>query len=165
MTKAVFSFILLFLSIAGFSQNNTKTLPSVDVKNLQGETVNTADIQNDGPIIISFWATWCHPCVAELTAISDVYPDWQDETGVKLIAVSIDDSRNSSKVLPFVNGRNWDYEVLLDENGDLKRAMNVNNVPFTFLLDKDKKVVWEHNAYAPGDEDELYEKVKEYSGK
>lgn len=136
-------------------------LPSVNVKTLDGKTFSTGDLDNDGkPIIISFWATWCKPCVLELSTIAELYGDWQEETGVKLVAISIDDARNVAKVPPFVNGKDWDYEVYLDANADFKRAMNVNSVPHTFLLNGQKQVVFQHNAYAPGDENHLYEKVK-----
>lgn len=136
-------------------------LPTVNVKTLDGKTFSTGDLDNDGkPIIVSFWATWCKPCVLELSTIAELYDDWQEETGVKLVAISIDDARNVAKVPPFVNGKDWDYEVYLDPNADFKRAMNVNSVPHTFLLNGQKQVVFQHNAYAPGDEHHLYEKVK-----
>ena len=139
--------------------------PSVNVKTLDGRTFSTGDIKNDGkPIIVSFWATWCKPCVLELSTIAELYDDWQEETGVKLIAISIDDARNVAKVPPFVNGKGWDYDVYLDANADLKRAMNVNTVPHTFLLNGQKQVVFQHNAYSPGDENHLYAKVKELVG-
>ncbi len=141
-------------------------LPSATVKTLDGKSIDTRSFENDGrPIIISFWATWCKPCILELNTIADEYEDWQDETGVKLIALSIDDARNTAKVAPFVNGKDWDYEVYLDPNGDFKRAMNVNTVPHTFVLNGAKQVVWSHNAYAPGDEEHLFEVVKEHVGK
>jgi hypothetical protein len=95
-----------------------------------------------------------------LNTIQDRYADWQEETGVKIIAISIDDSRTSSSVAPFVSGKGWEYEVYLDINGDFKRAMNVNNVPHVFLLDGNGKIVLQHNSYTPGDEDELYEQIK-----
>lgn len=135
-------------------------LPNVDIKTTDGRNFNTSQIENDGnPIIVSFWATWCKPCVKELNTIADEYVDWQDETGVKLVAISIDDARNMQKVAPFVNGKGWEYDVYVDTNGDLKRAMNVNTVPHTFLLNSDKEVIYSHNSYSPGDEIELYEKV------
>ncbi len=81
----------LFLAFNAFAQNN---IPNVDVKTIDGTTVNIQDVTNqDHIIIVSLWATWCVPCIKELDAISDVYEDWQDETGVELIAVSVDDSR------------------------------------------------------------------------
>ncbi len=137
-------------------------LPSANVKDLQGQTVNMSTVANGGkPVLVSFWATWCKPCIQELKAIHNVYDKWKEETGVKIIAISVDDARNAPKVKPFVNGLGWEYEVYLDENGDFKRAMNVNNVPHTFLIDGNTgKVVWQHNSYAPGDENELFEEIK-----
>ncbi|NPA44176.1 MAG: TlpA family protein disulfide reductase [Chlorobi bacterium] len=146
-----------------FSQENNNKLPSVDIKTLTGETFNTSNISNDGPIFISFWATWCKPCIKELIAINENYADWQEETGLKVYAISIDDTKSMSRVAPFVNGRAWEFDVLLDTNSDFKRAMNVNNVPHSFILDKTGKVVWQHTSYSPGDEDEIYEIIKKVS--
>ncbi len=154
--------MILSLMFMQSMAQTSKQLPDVGMKTLDGEAISSAEWQNDGkPIIISFWATWCKPCVLELVTIQDQYEDWIKETGVKLIAVSIDDARNSSKVKPFVSGRGWEYEVYLDENQDFKRAMGVNNVPHTFLLNSSKEIVWDHNSYSPGDEEVLYEKVLE----
>lgn len=137
-------------------------IPSVTLQGLDGKKVDTRTWSNDGkPMIINFWATWCAPCKRELSAISDKYPTWQKETGVKLIAVSIDDARSMARVSPYVNGQDWDYEFYLDPNGDLKRALNVNNIPHTFLVNGKGEIVWQHANYEPGDENELYKKVKE----
>lgn len=159
---AIIFFIVLMTSV-GFAQENTKAnqLPSVNIRTLNGETFNTREISNDGkPILISFWALWCKPCKKEMDAYNDLYEEWQEETGVKIYAVSIDDARSSSKVQPFVNGKAWEMEVLLDANGDFKRAMNVNMIPHTFLLDGNGKVVYQHTSYYEGLEDEIYELVE-----
>lgn len=150
---------LMFFSFTTFSQD--RNLPSVKVKDLKGKIVNIQEIDNEGsPIVISFWATWCKPCKKELNNIADVYEDWQEETGVKLIAISIDDSRSSSKVKPYVNASGWEYEVFIDSNRELARALGVSTVPHTFLLNGDGKIVWEHKGYIDGDEDELYEQIE-----
>ncbi len=149
----------LSLSLSVFSQ---ATVPSARVQEMNGKWTQTDKLVTPGkPLIISFWATWCKPCVKELTAISDNLPDWQKETGVELLAVSIDDSRSSSKVAPFVAGRGWDFKVVLDVNGDFKRALNVINVPHTFLYNAEGKLVWQHTSYAEGDEAELLKKLRE----
>lgn len=163
MKNLILVSLLSLLSLAAISQNAEKNtnLPSVNIKTLDGQTFNTQDITNDGkPVIISFWALWCKPCKKELDAFNENYEDWVDETGVKVYAVSIDDSRSTAKVLPFVSGKDWEFDVLLDPNGDFKRAMNVNMIPHTFLLDGEGKIVYQHTSYYEGGEYELFELVK-----
>jgi thiol-disulfide isomerase/thioredoxin len=158
--KKLFSFLIVALFT--ITVNAQQTIPAVNIQTIDFEPFNTSKIENDGnPVIISFWATWCSPCKRELNTISDMYEDWVDETGVKIIAISIDDARNMSKVPSYVNGVDWDYEVYLDPNGDLKRAMGVNTVPHTFLLNGNGEIVWQHTGYQPGDENHLYDLVVE----
>ncbi len=152
--------VFVFVLITSFAYAQ-KSIPSVNVKTIQGENFNTSEIKNDGkPIIICFFATWCKPCMTELKNIADEYDDWREETGVKLYAVSIDDSRASSKVAPLVKGQGWEYEILLDENSDFKRAMNVVDIPHTFVLDGEGNIVWQHTSYANGVEQEYIEQVR-----
>ncbi len=163
MKKIIILSLILLTGSWTFGQGVTemKTLPSVNIKTLDGEPFNTSEIQNDGkPVVISFWALWCKPCKKEMEAYNENYEDWQDETGVKIYAVSIDDARSTAKVLPFVRGHDWQMEVLLDPNGDFKRAMNVNLIPHTFLLDGTGKVVYQHTSYYEGLEDEFFELIK-----
>lgn len=162
LIAAVFCFIL-----AASAQSEGKTIPSVNIKTIDGKTFNTKDIKNgDKPVIISFWALWCKNCIKELNAINEVYEDWQDETGVVLYAVSIDDAQRNSNVKSFANAKEWEYELLLDPNQDFKRAMNVGNIPHIVVLNGKGEVVWQHTSYFAGSENEIFEVVKKVaSGK
>ncbi len=160
-------FLLLLLGLLSLNISaQESSLPKVMLKTLDGQSFNTSGISNDGkPIIISFWALWCKPCQKELDAFNESYEEWQKETGVKIYAVSIDDSRSTARVAPLVKGKGWEFEVLLDPNGDFKRAMNVNMIPHTFLLDGNGKIISQHTSYFEGAELELYEKVKKLAAK
>ena len=139
---------------------HAQQLPAVALKDLDGKATNTTDLVRDGqPTLVCFWATWCSPCKRELNTYAELYPDWQEETGVEIVAVSIDDQRSIRRVAPYVNSVMWDFKVLLDPNKDFARAMQVINVPHTFLVDGEGNVVWQHNNYAPGDEEEVYEQL------
>lgn len=141
-------------------------LPSAQLKDLSGKPVDTATLSNDGkPFVISFFATWCKPCLRELKAINEVYADWQDETGMKLVAVSIDEAQNASKVKPLVDAEGWEYEVLLDPNSDFARAMGVNNVPHVFVIDGNGAIAEQKVGYTDGSEGHLLEKIRELLGK
>ena len=170
MIKKLFFIInLLVLPTFAYLQTiegiDTKQIPVVNLKDMKGNSVNTSKLGFTGPVVISFWATWCAPCKKELNNINDVYEKWQEETGVNLVAVSIDDEKTKSQVPVYVNGKSWDFLVLMDPNGDFKRAMGVNNVPHTFLVDQSGNIVYSHNNYAPGDEEKLYVEIMKLTNK
>ena len=156
--KKLITVITIIFSV---SVNSQSVLPDLNLTILNGEEVSIRSISSDDKIaVVSLWATWCVPCIKELDAINDVYKEWQEETGVELIAVSVDDSRTVKRVKSLTNGKGWDYQILLDTNNDLKRALGASTVPLTIVV-KDNKIVLRHSGYSPGSEDELYEKIKE----
>jgi cytochrome c biogenesis protein CcmG/thiol:disulfide interchange protein DsbE len=158
-TKLFTTFLAAICTVLSLSAQ----IKPASLKTLEGKKVTSNQVfKNDSlPIIISFWATWCKPCLNEMEAISEVYDDWVEETGVKLIAVSIDDPRSHSKVAPMAYGMDWPFEVYIDEISELKRAYNVTNIPYTIILNKKGEIAWRHSGYTPGSEIELIEKVRE----
>ena len=154
--KKILFFLLLSISVQASGQQQ---LPDLELRSLTGEKVNLNTPRQKALTVYSFWATWCIPCINELDAISEYYEEWKEQFDLELIAVSIDDARKRSKVRPMVSGKMWDYEVLLDENQDFKRAMNIATIPYLFIV-SEGKVVYSHNGYTPGFEEELYEEIK-----
>ncbi len=163
--KKIFLPLIALLFSANISAQNEK-LPNINLKDLDGNIVNAQHLADSGKIIVvNFWATWCGPCVKELTAINDVIDEWIEKYNIEFVAVSVDNSRTTDKVRPFVNGKAWEsYKILLDVNEDLKRAMNVINTPFTFIIDGSGNIVYKHEGYQPGSEFELEEKIAETAG-
>ncbi|GGH77569.1 MAG: TlpA family protein disulfide reductase [Bacteroidetes bacterium] len=157
MRSFLFALSFLVLGTAAKAQ----IFPQVSIKTLDGQTVDASTIEHDGPVVVSFWATWCSPCKKELEALNEYYIDLQDETNVLVIAVSIDDPRTASTVGVEVNSRGWEYDVYLDTNSDLRRTMGVNNVPHTMVYNKSGELVYTSNKYNPGDEIHLMEVIRE----
>ncbi|MEM6687397.1 MAG: TlpA disulfide reductase family protein [Bacteroidota bacterium] len=157
--KSIMSIVVVFLMFT-IQANAQKEIPNVTIKNLDGSAINTTDFtQEKGVKILSFWATWCVPCINELDAISEVYDDWKDETNVELIAIATDDARTKKRIKPLINGKGWEYKILLDENQDLQRSLNITTIPHVIVI-KDGKIVFRHTGYFPGAENQLYDVVK-----
>ncbi len=156
--------LVLTIALLGVCQSVMGQLPAFTLKKMDGGEVRTDKLHelNEGkPIIVDFFATWCKPCNRELDAISEVYDEWVEETGVKLIAISIDQAHNVNKVKPLVDNHGWEYEVLLDPNSDFKNALGIVTIPYTMVIDGEGNIVYRHNGYADGAEEELIEKVRE----
>ncbi len=153
-----FQILLLFIGFNLFAQ---KQLPNLSLTNLEGKS---SSLQNDFSekdkiYIFSFWATWCTPCISELEEMNDLQEEWKKSVNFEIIAVATDDSRTQKRVKPLVNGKGWDYKILLDTNQDFKRAMSIVNIPYTIVV-KNGLIVHIQNGYVPGNENELLEKLK-----
>ena len=158
--KRILLFLILFTSLLTYSQ---KSIPNINLSDFEGEKTKIFDVIDDGKItIISLWATWCVPCIKELDAINEVYDDWKQELDFKLIAVSVDDSRSVRRAKVLVNGKSWPYEVYLDTNQDFKRALGTSFIPQTLIV-KNRKILYQHTGFQPGDEDYLFEKLNTYA--
>jgi cytochrome c biogenesis protein CcmG, thiol:disulfide interchange protein DsbE len=161
MNKITFILIVL-LSVKGIcSSQESKKLPSVVLRSPDGQVFNTSVIGTLGkPAIIVFWATWCRPCIKELTAISDLYGEWKEKTGVVIFAISIDDSRTLFNVRPLIKSRGWEYEFYNDPNGDFKRAMGVVDIPHLFVLNSKGEIIHQKTSYLEGSEQDLFNLIQ-----
>lgn len=166
MKKALILVVFTIFSLSTWAQKDAQTMPNIVLKDMNGKTKNMEDYSKSGKItIISFWATWCSPCKKELNNINEVYEDWKTKYDVQLVAVCTDNARNIQKVKPYVDGQGWEYEIIMDVNQDFQRALNIVQIPHTFLLDQNGKVVYQHSGYVEGDEFALEEKIKSLTAK
>ena len=156
--KTSLSILFILLTVSSLSQN---IIPNTKIKNLESEFIYTNDVLNQNNFyIISFWATWCIPCINELDAIVDIYEDLEKDN-IEVIAISTDDARTKKRVRPMINGKDWNFKILLDENHDLKRALNIVGIPHT-IITKGTKIIYRRIGYSPGEEVDLFDFIREY---
>lgn len=153
--------LILFLLFINFVVYGQKKLPNLNVKNLDEKLISLQKdfSEKDKLYVFSFWATWCSPCIQELDEISEVYEDWKKELNIEIVAVSTDDSRTQKRVKPLVNGKGWDFTVLLDTNQEFKRNMGISNVPYLIVV-KNEEIVFIQNGHSPGGAESLFEDLK-----
>lgn len=162
MTKKILTLFSVLVMLGTLSAQDSQ-FPDMTIPDLQGNKVDVKALSMEGkPVVLAFWATWCGPCMLELNAINDQIDTWVEETGVKFYGVSIDDSKTVGRVQPLVNGKGWNFDILLDTNNELKRQLNFSTPPYVVII-KDGNIVYKHLGYQPGAENELYEKIKEFS--
>ena len=152
--------LLLFLFV-GLNSYSQKNLPDLNLSTLDGKKVSLKNdfSEKDKLYIFSFWASWCAPCINELDEMNEVQAEWKKTINFEVIAVATDDTRTQKRVKPLVSGKEWEYTILLDTNQDFKRALSIVNIPYTIVV-KNNKIVHIQNGYVPGNELDLFEKLK-----
>ena len=150
--------ILLLVCTAAFAQ---KELPNLTLNNIDGKSIvlKSEFNEQDKIYIFSFWATWCTPCIQELDELNDLQDEWKKSINFEIIAVSTDDSRTQKRVKPLINGKGWNFNIIMDTNQDFKRILSIANIPYTIVV-KNQQIVHIQNGYVPGSENELLEKLK-----
>lgn len=155
-------YLLLFLLFTFYYLNSQKTIPNIPIETFKSTyTTMNKELDEEKFYILSFWATWCVPCINELDALNEVYDELSDKLNFKVLAISTDDARTKRRVRPLVNGKSWKFDVLLDENHDLKRALNISGLPHT-VITKQNQILHRRVGYAPGEELDLLDKLREY---
>jgi thiol-disulfide isomerase/thioredoxin len=160
MKKIITLLAIAFIGFASYAQN--ASLPTTQVREINGKKIAFNNTIEKGKVtMVSFWATWCIPCKAEIKNIKMKLEAWQKESDFNFMTVSIDDARASAMVKTYTKSQGWNFPTYLDPNSDLKRSLNFQNVPFVLIIDKEGKIAYQHSGYEEGGEAELFEKIKE----
>jgi cytochrome c biogenesis protein CcmG/thiol:disulfide interchange protein DsbE len=155
--------LLLFLFIFPFSvhpEEKKSQAPNFVAENLDGKKVELKELLGEGPVLISFWATWCKPCIKELNELQKVYEKYK-EKDFEILAIDVDGPRSISKVKPMVKGLKWEFPILWDKSKDIYRKYHVLGIPHTVLIDKLGEIRYTHTTYRPGDEEVIKKKIEE----
>ena len=152
----------LILCLFAYSSSSQKFIPEIGLTTLNGESIKSVEaINQEGFTIISFWATWCIPCINELDAINEVISEWNKKEDITVLAISTDDSRSKKRVRPLINGKNWIFDVISDTNQEFKRAMGVVGIPHTIVTYK-SEIIHRRIGYTPGEEEDLFEVISNH---
>ena len=153
-------FVFSFIVFAQPDPEGLRKGPNFKAENLEGDIIELNKELGEGPILLSFWATWCKPCIEELGEYKKIFKEFNDK-GFKMYAISTDDERTVAKVKPFVKSKNYDFPVLLDTNSDVARLYYAQAMPFSVILNKEGYIVYSHLGYMRGDELKVREKISE----
>ncbi|MBK7159565.1 MAG: TlpA family protein disulfide reductase [Ignavibacteria bacterium] len=155
--KKVFFFILflLFISLKSYSQNYS----DFTLQDLEGNDVKLSKLLENGPVMISFWATWCSPCKEEMKKLFPVYEKYKDR-GFTYLAINQDNQKSVSKVKSYINANGYSFPVVLDPDKSVFESYSGVGIPYSLLISKDKKIISKHLGYVTGDEIKIESEIK-----
>lgn len=134
--------------------------PNFKLINLNGKYVELNKETGNGPILLSFWATWCKPCLEEMAEFNKIYNEYKDK-GFSILAISTDSEKSVAKVKPYIKSKGYGFPVLLDTNNEVARKYYAQQMPYTIMIDKNGNIVYSHLGYMKGDEKKIEKLVAE----
>jgi thiol-disulfide isomerase/thioredoxin len=119
---------------------DARRIPNFELKDLTGHAQKMAALR--GSIaVVSFWATWCAPCREELPRLSRLAQDYS-ASGVRFIAISIDEPKDRAKVAPYIAQQKLTMDVWVGGDTDMLDRVGLGNiVPGTVIIDQQGEIV------------------------
>ena len=138
--------------------------PSFTVPYLQSGEFDLGQYLGKEAILLDFWSIYCVSCMQEMPKLIDIYERYKDE-GLVCVGVNLD-SFGIKRVVRFVKGLDYEipFPLVSDKRRAVAKAYGVSVLPATVVIDREGKVIYYHVGYAPGDEAEIEEKVREALG-
>jgi cytochrome c biogenesis protein CcmG/thiol:disulfide interchange protein DsbE len=164
MKKFVILFCIpLFFTLVA-DEGEAIDAPDFSLEDVDGNPVILDSLLAKGPVFMSYWALWCKMCIKELDALKPYYDEFA-EMDINMLAISQDKARSVPEVKPFAQSHKWKYVVVLDPENIMRELYDVQAMPSSFIISQDKKIVFTHQGYKPGDEELIIAKMHELFGK
>ncbi|MCK5833612.1 TlpA family protein disulfide reductase [bacterium] len=162
MKRLIFLLIALLLPILLNGETDfVSTFPDFTLKNIDGNPITLSEETQKGPVIVTFWATWCKPCIKELRKLNEM-KEFLDKHNVAVFPINEDGARTRAKVKPFAIKQGWKFKVLMDPRNKVKTLAGVAELPEFFIICEGNEILYRHSGYKPGDEAEYKEKIEAF---
>lgn len=156
---------LLLCLIGGLLIAQTKSLPTYNVKDVEGKDVDISSITKGKRTVMFFWASWSSPSKRELEYLNDYLPEWGKKYNVQIIAVCLDDKKSQDKAIEYIKSKqlDWKYTYMFDITMNLPKTIKENTgCPFTVFLNEKNEILYEHIGFDSTNDDVVFdEKLKE----
>ena len=118
-------------------------------------------------VVMSFFATWCQPCMKELPILEDVYQKYKDER-VKFFLVDITEATRTNpgyedmpKAGPFLKKKGVSMQILFDTRGTVMKRYNAQTLPRLFIMDGNRQLTLTRRGFHAGEEEKFTKELSE----
>lgn len=132
--------------------------PDFTAKGLDGRTYKLSELLEKGPVLLSFWTTYCKPCMQEMPELQKVW-DRRKEAGLTYLGIACDNSKSVAQVKPKVQSMKFQFPIISDVDQKIMGLYNVRNCPTTVLIAPDGKISLFRLGYTKGAEAEIEERI------
>jgi len=150
---------LLLLLLVSFAMADM--MPDFKLPDATGKNVVLQELLGKGPVLIDFWADYCKPCKDAMPQLNTLAEKYDSLT---VVMISIDAPKNLPKAKNYLKSKNYKFITLFDSEKTLAKKLGVTNPPHTFILNKTGEIVYSHNGYEPGVENEYEMHIRNLLG-
>ena len=132
-------------------ERRTSNLPLFTATDLEGKTFRLGDHLGRDVILMSFWATWCEPCKAEMPVLQELRERYSAD-GLAIVSVSLDGPETVSNVRPYIRRNGYDFRVIIDEDTTIAQAYNPSaSAPFTLIISREGTITRRIEGFQPSE--------------
>lgn len=100
----------------------------------EGDRIRLSDMKGK-VVVIDLWASWCAPCREQSKVLSEL----TQEVGANVQIIGIATSDAIGPATAFLKEEKATYPSAFDEKGSIARALKVEGLPTTIIIDADGK--------------------------
>ena len=131
--------------------------PSFKLRNIKGNYESLESYRGE-VVVLNFWATWCAPCRIEMPSFEKLYRRYRSE-GVTVLAITLD-KNSENKIKSFVDEYGLSFPILLDEKGEVERLYPSMTIPFTYIIDRQGRIVARVDGAKNWESSETFEAIE-----
>jgi len=157
ISSVALGWVLLLFAPMGNAELATGKAPDFTLKSVRGDNLKLSEHRGE-VVMVNFWGTWCTPCREQMPVLNELYLKYRD-AGFTLWTVNVD--QNMAKTKKWLREVQVTFPVLFDGTNDVSKRYKVDDMPSTYLIDRDGNLRYVYRGYSPGNADEYQQQVRE----